>query len=64
MKNAIVPKMTENVVLIYNLAKRSISLTIPISGLVIYPYDNGSDSWRKLLSIVGKFIEGLIGTAR
>ena len=64
LKNVIVPKRTENVILVYNLAKRSISLTRPISGLVIYPYDNGSDSWRKLLSIVGKFIEGLIGTAR
>lgn len=64
LKNAIVPKMTINVVLIYNIAKRTISLTRPISGLVIYPYDNDSDVWRKLLGLVGKFIEGLISTSR
>lgn len=64
LKNAIEPKNKENVVLVYNIAKRTISLTNPKSGLVIYPYDNGSDSWGKLLRLVGKFIEGLIGTAR
>ena len=64
LKNAIVPKITDNVVLVYNIAKRTISLTRPISGLVIYPYDNESDVWRKLLSLVGKFIEGLISTSR
>ena len=64
LKNAIVPKMAINVVLVYNIAKRTISLTRPISGLVIYPYDNDSDVWRKLLGLVGKFIEGLISTSR
>ncbi|MCF0158818.1 MAG: hypothetical protein HUJ83_09940 [Veillonella sp.] len=64
LKNAIEPKIKENVVLVYNIAKRTISLTTPKSGLVIYPYDNDSDSWRKLLGLVGRFIEGLIGTAR
>lgn len=64
LKNVIVPKITDNVVLVYNIAKRTISLTRPISGMVIYPYDNESDVWRKLLGLVGKFIEGLISTSR
>ena len=64
LKNTIVPKSTDNVVLKYNLAKRTITLTRPISGLVIYPYDNESNSWRELLGLVGKFIDGLIGTSR
>ena len=64
LKSAIEPKMLMNVVLVYNSSKRTISLTRPISGLVIYPYDNENDSWRKLLALVGKFIEGLISSAR
>lgn len=64
LKNAIEPKTKENVVLVYNIAQRTISLTTPKAGLVIYPYDNGRDSWRKLLRLVGKFIEGLIETSR
>ena len=64
LKNAIEPRIKKNIVLVYNIAKRTISLTNPKSGLVIYPYDNGNDAWGKLLRLVGKFIEGLIGTAR
>ena len=64
LKNTIVPKITTNVVLVYNIAKRTISFTTTKSGLVIYPYDNDSDSWRKLLGLVGKFIAELIHIAR
>ena len=64
LKNAIVPQKTDNVVLVYNIAKRTISLSRPKRGLVIYPYDKESDVWRKLLSLVGKFITGMMSVSR
>lgn len=64
-RNRIVPKTLFNVILIYNIENRTMKfVNRRISGLVIYPEDNETDSWRKLLGFVGNFIEGLIVTAR
>ena len=64
-RNRIVPKTLFNVILIYNIENRTTKfVNRRISGLVIYPEDNETDSWRKLLGFVGNFIEGLIVTAR
>lgn len=54
LKSTIVPKELTNVVLVYNLANRTLSFTTKRSGLVIKPEDEGVDGWSRLLGLVGK----------
>lgn len=64
LKKAIVPNVLTNVILVYNLANRTISFTNKKSGLTIKPYDNETDGWSKLLSLIGKFNAGFMKFAR
>ena len=64
LQNALFPKIKNNVVLVYNLANRTLSFTVKKSGLTIKPYDNGSDAWSKLLGLVGKYNAGFMKIAR
>lgn len=64
LQKAIVPKILNNVVLVYNLANRTLSFTTKKSGLTIKPFDNGSDAWSKLLGLIGKYNAGFMKLAR
>ena len=64
MKKRIVPKIVNNVVLVYNLEERCLSFRPRKSGLTINPVDNGKASWSNLLGIVGSYIAELIRTGR
>lgn len=64
LKNVIVPKVLNNVVLVYNLANRTLSFTVKKSGLTIKPYDNENGGWVKLLGLVGKYNAGFMKLAR
>ena len=56
LKKTLIPKIKENIVLVYDIEKRAISFTSRKSGLTIYPIDNGIDAWQKILGIASKFI--------
>ena len=60
LKSTIVPKKLTNVVLVYNIANRTLSFRTKRSGLVIEPEDGGSDGWSRLLGLVGKEISKII----
>ena len=64
LKGAIVPKELMNVVLVYNLANRTMSFTSKKSGLVIKPEDEGEDGWSRLLGLVGDFNSAYMKIAR
>lgn len=64
LQKAIVPKILNNVVLVYNLANRTLSFTTKKSGLTIKPFDNGCDAWSKLLGLIGKYNAGFMKLAR
>ena len=64
LKSAIVPKQLTNVVLVYNLANRTISFTTKKSGLVIKPEDEGETGWSRLLGLVGDFLSAYMKIAR
>lgn len=59
LKKAIVPKILNNIVLVYNLTDRSLRFTTNKKGLVIKPEDDGTIGWVKLLDIVGKLYVGI-----
>ena len=64
LKSAIVPKVLQNIVLVYNFANRNLSFTTKKSGLVIKPEDEGTTGWSKLLDLVGRFNAGYLKIAR
>lgn len=54
LKQRLIPKITNNVTLVYNIGNRSMRTIPPINGLEIKPDDNGEDGWSKVLGYVGK----------
>lgn len=53
LKQRLIPKITNNVTLVYNLEKRSMRFLPPINGLEIKTDDNGEDGWSKVFGYVG-----------
>lgn len=64
LKSTIVPKIMTNIVLVYNLANRTLNFTTKKSGLVIKPEDEGKDGWSRLLGLVGDFNSAYMRIAR
>ncbi len=60
LKKRIVLKKRNNIELIYNIGNKNLSFHPGISGVTIYPENNGMDSWCKLLGLVGDYISGLM----
>lgn len=63
LRRTITPSNKENVILVYNLSRRTMNYKNKRTGLSIKPDDNGTDGWRKVLRIIGifhiKFIENV-----
>lgn len=64
LRRTIIPSNRENVILVYNLSRRTMNYTNKRSGLSIKPDDNGTDSWRKVLGMIGRFHAKFIENVR
>lgn len=64
LEHALIPSQRTNVVLVYNLANRTISFTRKKNGLTIKPFDGNNNSWGNLLKLIGLYNAGLMKFAR
>lgn len=64
LEHALIPSQRTNVVLVYNLANRTISFTRKKNGLTIKPFDGNNNSWGNLLKLIGLYNAGFMKFAR